>query len=60
MSFVFILVPQEPGTDTEIKEFVTAQYGTICDLYSKINVNGSQAHPIFQWLKQKLPGSFFK
>jgi len=48
---------QEPGTNAEIKEFVK-QYGVTFKLFDKIDVNGPKAHPLWKWLKQKIPGSF--
>jgi len=48
---------QEPGTSAEIKAFA-AKYGFEHDLFSKINVNGDDAHPIYKYLKSKQPGSF--
>ena len=41
---------QEPGTDAEIKEFCTAKYAVAFDLFSKINVNGDQAHGLYKHL----------
>ncbi|RKP05212.1 glutathione peroxidase [Thamnocephalis sphaerospora] len=46
---------QEPGTNEEIKEFV-AKFGVEFDMFDKIDVNGSGAHPLFVYLKKKLPG----
>ncbi len=47
---------QEPGTDAEIAEFCTLNHGVTFPLMSKIKVNGSDAHPLFKWLKQQAPG----
>jgi glutathione peroxidase-family protein len=47
---------QEPGTDAEIKEFATGKYGAEFDLFSKINVNGNDAHPLWKYLKSKQSG----
>ncbi len=41
---------QEPGTDAEIKEFCTAKYSVAFDLFSKINVNGDEAHGFYKHL----------
>lgn len=46
---------QEPGTEQEIKEFV-AKYNVEFDMFSKINVNGDSAHPLFTFLKAKQAG----
>jgi len=48
---------QEPGTDAEIKEFATKKYGATYDLYSKIDVNGDGAHPLWKFLKEKQGGT---
>ena len=53
---------QEPGTSEEIKAFV-GKYGVKFDMFNKINVNGSSAHPLYQFLKSKQSsslGSFIK
>jgi len=50
---------QEPGTDAEIKEFATGKYGAQFDLFSKINVNGNDAHPLWKYLKSKQAGFLF-
>lgn len=46
---------QEPGCDVDIKEFAkknSARY----DFFSKIEVNGDNAHPLWKWLKQRQSG----
>jgi glutathione peroxidase-family protein len=48
---------QEPGTEAEIKKFATEKYGVKFDMFSKINVNGSSAHPLFNYLKKKQGGT---
>jgi len=47
---------QEPGSEQEIVEFVS-QYGVTFDLFSKVEVNGKCAIPLYQFLKSKLSGS---
>lgn len=47
---------QEPGTNEEIKAFAEG-YGVKFDMYSKIDVNGSNAHPLFDYLKSKQGGT---
>lgn len=44
---------QEPGTDEEIKEFCTKNYGVSFPMMSKISVKGDDMHPLYQWLTQK-------
>lgn len=41
---------QEPGTDEEIKEFCTTNYGVDFLISTKIDVNGDNAHPIYKYL----------
>jgi len=47
---------QEPKSEAEIKEFATKNYGVQFDMFSKINVNGNDAHPLWKFLKNKQPG----
>jgi len=47
---------QEPGSDDEIKEFCELNFGVSFPLYSKVDVNGPGAHPLFAELKQRAPG----
>lgn len=51
---------QEPGTEAEILEFCTLKYGVTFPMFSKIEVNGEGTHPLYQYLKKKLPGSASK
>ena len=41
---------QEPGTSEEIAEFCSATYGVTFPMYEKVDVNGSDRHPIYQEL----------
>ncbi|WP_237060839.1 glutathione peroxidase [Microbulbifer sediminum] len=47
---------QEPGTDDEIQEFCELNFGVSFPLYSKLEVNGPDAHPLFSELKKQAPG----
>jgi glutathione peroxidase len=47
---------QEPGTESEIKTFCETSFGVKFPLFSKIDVNGDQAHPLYVYLKKTLPG----
>lgn len=47
---------QEPGSDAEIKEFCDLKFNITFPLFSKIEVNGDNAHPMYQYLKESLPG----
>jgi len=51
---------QEPGTDKEISKGCLVNYGVSFPMFSKIEVNGENAHPIYKYLKNKLPGHFGK
>lgn len=47
---------QEPGSEDEIKNFCELNYGVSFPLFSKIDVNGENAHPLFEELKNQAPG----
>ena len=47
---------QEPGTATEIESFCEINYGVTFPLFAKIDVNGKDAAPLFQHLKETKPG----
>jgi glutathione peroxidase len=47
---------QEPGSDKEIQSFCETNYGVTFPIFSKIEVNGENAHPVFQFLKGKKGG----
>jgi glutathione peroxidase len=51
---------QEPGTEKEISEGCLINYGVSFPMFSKIEVNGENAHPIYKYLKNRLPGFFGK
>jgi glutathione peroxidase len=44
---------QAPGTDEEIQQFCEVTYKTTFPRFSKIDVNGKDAHPLFVWLKEQ-------
>ncbi len=44
---------QEPGTNQEIKEFCTANYGVTFPMMDKISVKGEDQAPLYKWLTQK-------
>jgi glutathione peroxidase len=46
---------QEPGGPQEIAQ---TNYGVSFPMFAKVDVNGPQAHPLFQWLTRRLPGWF--
>lgn len=43
---------QEPGTDAEIREFCTSNYGVTFPMMSKITVKGSNKHPVYRALTE--------
>jgi glutathione peroxidase len=47
---------QDPGSNEEIGAFCQKNYGVSFPMMTKIDVNGPQAHPLFQWLKTQAPG----
>ena len=47
---------QAPGTEEEIKEFCVLRYKTTFPLFAKIDVNGKDAAPLFQYLKREKGG----
>jgi glutathione peroxidase len=47
---------QEPGTEKEIESFCELNYGVTFPLFAKIDVNGSGAAPLYQYLKKEKPG----
>lgn len=44
---------QEPGTNAEIKEFCTKNYGVTFPMMSKISVKGDDIDPLYKWLTSK-------
>jgi glutathione peroxidase len=47
---------QEPGTEEEISDFCERNFGVTFPLFSKLDVNGDDAHPLFTWLKESKGG----
>ncbi len=47
---------QEPGDEAEIKNFCSTSYDVTFPLFAKIEVNGDNAHPLYQWLKKEAKG----
>ncbi|KAL4000328.1 recoverin [Sarotherodon galilaeus] len=46
---------QEPGNETQIKQFADT-FSARFDMFSKIEVNGENAHPLWKWLKEQPNG----
>ena len=47
---------QEPGTNEEVKSFCDLNYNVSFKMFDKIDVNGSDASPLFKFLKHESPG----
>jgi glutathione peroxidase len=47
---------QEPGDEGEIADFCERNYGVTFPMFSKIDVNGPDAHPLYAWLKDAKGG----
>ena len=47
---------QDPGNNDEIASFCQLNYGVSFPMMAKTQVNGSDAHPLWQWLKGEAPG----
>jgi glutathione peroxidase len=47
---------QEPGDSRQIEEFCSTKYDVTFPMFAKIDVNGSQAHPLFNHLKNAKSG----
>jgi len=47
---------QEPGSEEEIGAFCEKNFGVTFPLFAKIDVNGSNAHPLYKHLKNEAPG----
>jgi len=46
---------QEPGAESEIKEFCSTTYGVSFDMFSKIEVKGNDQHPLYQFITSQPP-----
>lgn len=47
---------QEPGDEKSIAEGCVVNYGVTFPMFSKVDVNGKDAHPLFKYLKKELGG----
>ena len=47
---------QEPGESGDIAQFCTKNYGVTFPMFEKVDVNGDNAHPLFNYLKTAAPG----
>jgi glutathione peroxidase len=51
---------QEPVSDDQMKETCQLNHGVSFQLTRKVDVNGPNTHPVFQFLKDRLGGTFGK
>jgi glutathione peroxidase len=49
---------QEPGDSQQIKDFCETRFKVTFPLFEKIDVNGENAHPLYQFLSKSAPGIF--
>lgn len=47
---------QDPGADDQIEEFCQLNYGVSFPMFSKVDVNGGNAHPLYNHMKQEARG----
>ena len=47
---------QDPGSEEDIQHFCQTNYGVSFPMFAKIEVNGPNAHPLYQYLKNQAPG----
>ena len=47
---------QEPGDEEEIRSFCSLKYEVTFPMFSKVEVNGDGAHPLYRLLKKAAPG----
>jgi len=47
---------QEPGNEAEIRDFCSLTYDVSFPMFSKVEVNGDHAHPLYRWLKAEKKG----
>ncbi len=47
---------QDPGSNDQIASFCQLNFGVSFPMMAKVEVNGTQAHPLYQWLKDEAPG----
>ena len=47
---------QDPGSAEQIASFCETQYGVTFPMMGKVEVNGVNAHPFYQWIKKEAKG----
>lgn len=48
---------QEPGSESEIASFCELNYNISFPMFSKVDVNGANAHPLYKFLKKEKKGA---
>jgi len=48
---------QEPGDEDEIQQFCATTFGVDFPMFSKVDVNGPETHPLYAFLKEEAPGA---
>lgn len=48
---------QDSGTEAQISEFCSVNYGVTFPMFAKVEVNGADAHPLFVWLRSEAKGA---
>jgi glutathione peroxidase len=48
--------PSGTGDEAEIRKFCSLNYGVSFPMFAKMKVNGPDTHPLYEYLKQSLPG----
>jgi len=48
---------QDPGTNEEIQNFCQVNYGVSFPMFAKVDVNGDNTHPLYDYLKKAAPGA---
>jgi glutathione peroxidase len=48
---------QEPGTDAEIQQFCSTEYQVTFPVFAKVDVNGSHAAPLYEYLRAAAPST---
>lgn len=47
---------QEPDDEATINQFCESKYNVTFPMFAKVDVNGTNAHPLYKWLKTSMPG----
>ncbi|ODM22089.1 Peroxiredoxin HYR1 [Aspergillus cristatus] len=47
---------QDPGSNDDIQSFCQVNYGVSFPVLGKLDVNGEQAAPVYNWMKEEMPG----